>query len=212
MTTCVGGLLCEADRSVQLWLQSPALQQNALLQGLAGVFNWWGGPGVIWFGALLWLVSRAARRCDLARVGLRSIEALAVASAINGITKGLVGRQRPFVAPGEPWHFNMLHGWTDAHFQSLPSGHTTATFAFAVAACVVTRGWPRASRTLYGGVLLLSAFAVAFARAYTDQHWFSDVLAGVLIGGSTGWLLARWHVRRGETAFDRALAGRKTPA
>ena len=207
MTPCVGGFLCEADRAVQQWLQAPPLQASAALQGFAGVFNSWGGPGVIWFGALLWLTARAMRRRNLAVVGLRGVEALAVASAISGIIKGFAGRERPFVAPGEPWHFNVLHGWTDARYFSLPSGHTTATVAFAFASCVVTRGWPRAARVSYGGLLLLSACGVAFARAYTDQHWATDVLAGALLGGTTGWLLARWHLRRGDTAFDRALTG-----
>lgn len=210
VTPCPGGFLCDTDRALQHWLQSPAMQHDAVLQGLGGVFNWWGGAGVIWFGALLWLASRALGRRRLSLTGLRGVEAMAVASAISGITKGFAGRARPFLAPGEPWHFNFLHGWTDARYFSMPSGHTTATVAFVVAVCVVTRDLPRWSRMLFCGLLLASTLAVGFARVYTDQHWLTDVLTGALLGGSTGWLLARWHLRRGDTAFDRALAGRET--
>ncbi|MBI1809288.1 MAG: phosphatase PAP2 family protein [Gemmatimonadetes bacterium] len=211
MIAC-GGFVCDADRAVQHWLQGATLQQDEALQGLAGSLNWWGGPGVIWFGALLWLAARAFGRRRLSLAGLRGVEALAIASAISGLIKGFAGRERPFVEPGEPWHFNLLHGWIDARYFSLPSGHTTATFAFAVATLVVTRDWPWPSRTGYRAALLLSAVAVAFARMYTDQHWLSDVVVGALLGGATGWIVADWHARRGDTAFDRVLAGKELPS
>ena len=205
MTECL--LACGADRAVQAWLQSPALQQSARLQGLAGFFNWWGGDGVIALGVLLWLLPRLLRHRQLAVVGVRGLEGLAVASAVSAIVKGFAGRARPFVTPGEPWHFSLLHGWTDAHYFSMPSGHTTATFAFAVASTMAIRGWNRGGRALWGAEMICSAIAVAWARAYTDQHWFTDVLAGATIGIVTGWLIGRWHLRRGDTAFDRVLAG-----
>jgi membrane-associated phospholipid phosphatase len=53
----------------------------------------------------------------------------------------------------------------------------------------------------------LTVLLVAFARIYTNQHWFSDVIAGAVIGGASGFLLARWHERHPRTAFDRTLLG-----
>ena len=52
-----------------------------------------------------------------------------------------------------------------------------------------------------------STLLVAFARIYSNQHWFSDVLAGALLGAITGFVIAGWHERHPRTAFDRVMAG-----
>lgn len=197
----------DVDRAVASALQSPALQHNAALHAVGAVFNWWGGSGVIWFTAAIWLGARALKRGRAALLGLRAAEAIAVASALSGIVKGFAGRARPFITPGEPWHWNFLHGWTDARYFSMPSGHTTATIAFATAIAVASVRWARPARI----AMVLGAFSstllVAFARTYTNQHWFSDVLAGALLGAITGFMLTRWHERHPGTAFDRVMAG-----
>ncbi len=204
---CVSGALCELDRATQAALQSPVLQQSVALHEIARAFNWWGGPGVIWFAALLWLGGRALKRMRIAELGLRGAEGIALSSAISGITKGLAGRARPFVTPGEPWHFEFAHGWTDAHYFSMPSGHTTATFGFAVAVSLAATRLTPTSRALVTLVAFASAFGVAFARAYTDQHWLTDVMTGALLGAIAGWLLMRTHRRVGASAFDRVMFG-----
>lgn len=199
--------LYDADRALAAALQSPALQQNAMMHQVAMAFNWWGGPGVIWFAAILWLGGRAFRLSRVSMVGLRGAEGIAVASALSGIVKGLAGRVRPFVTPDEPWHWNFNHGWTDAHLASMPSGHTTATIAFAAAVTVASAHMRRMPRLAFVAAAFASVVLVGFARTYTNQHWFSDVLTGALIGGTTGFLLAEWHERHPGTAFDRALLG-----
>jgi len=197
----------DVDRAVASALQSPALQHNAGLHAIGSTFNWWGGSGVIWFTAVVWLGSRAIGRAQLSRLGLRAAEAIAVASALSGILKGFAGRARPFIAPDEPWHWNFLHGWTDARYFSMPSGHTTATMAFATAIAVASARWARSARAAMIFGAFASTLLVAFARMYTNQHWFSDVLAGAALGATTGFLIARWHERHPGTAFDRVLAG-----
>jgi len=199
--------LYDADRAIAAALQSPALQHNATLHAIGAAFNWWGGPGVIWLAAILWLGGRALRLGRLSLLGLRGAEAIAVASAINGIVKGLAGRARPFVTPGEPGHWNFSHGWTDAHYASMPSGHTLATIAFAAAIGVASVRWVPPARAAMIAGAFSAALLVAFARVYTNQHWFSDVLAGAVLGSTTGFLLTRWHERHPRTAFDRALLG-----
>jgi membrane-associated phospholipid phosphatase len=197
----------DADRAIASALQSGAFQQNQLLHAIAAAFNWWGGPGVIWLAALAWLGGVALKRPHVARIGLRGAEAIALSSAISGIVKGFAGRARPFVTPGEPWHWNFLHGWTDAHYFSMPSGHTTATMGFAAAIGVASvRSTPAARAAMIAGAFC-AAFLVAFARAYTNQHWFSDIVTGAILGSTTGFFLARWHERHPGTAFDRKLLG-----
>jgi len=197
----------DADRAVAAASQSATLQQNPTLHAIGRTFNWWGGPGVIWFTALLWLGGRAIKRGRVALLGLRAAEAIAVATSISGIVKGFAGRARPFVTPDAPWHWSFLHGWTDARYFSMPSGHTTATIAFATAISVASARWAPSARV----AMILGAFAstllVAFARIYTNQHWFSDVLTGALLGGITGFVIAGWHERHPRTAFDRVMAG-----
>ncbi len=197
----------DVDRAIASALQSLPFQQDHTLHSISVVFNWWGGPGVIWFAAALWLGGRALKHAPLAQLGLRGLEAIAVASAISGIVKGFAGRARPFVAPDEPGNWNFLHGWTDARYFSMPSGHTTATVAFAAAISVASVRWAPSQRIamIVGG--FAAAFLVAFARLYSNQHWFSDVITGVLLGLITGLLLTRWHVSHPRTAFDRALLG-----
>jgi membrane-associated phospholipid phosphatase len=197
----------DLDRAIASASQSSTLQQSSLLHAIGRTFNWWGGSGVIWFTAIIWLGGRALKRSRVALLGLRAAESIAVASSLSGIVKGFAGRERPFIAAGEPWHWNFLHGWTDARYFSMPSGHTTATIAFAAAISVASARWTPPARI----AMILGAFSatlfVAFARIYTNQHWFSDVLAGAVLGATTGFVIARWHERHPGTGFDRVLAG-----
>lgn len=198
------GAIYDIDRAVQTSLQAPTTQQNTVLQFVGRAFNWWGGPGVIWFAALCWLGGRFMKRTVLSEIGLRGLEAIAVASALSGIIKGFAGRSRSFLTPGEPWHWSVAHGWTDARYFSMPSGHTTATFAFAAAVTVVAVRVPR-----YRWPIVITAFSsaglVGFARVFTNQHWLSDVVVGMLLGVITGIVLVRWHNRHPQSAFDRTL-------
>jgi membrane-associated phospholipid phosphatase len=89
----------------------------------------------------------------------------------------------------------------------MPSGHTTATIAFATAISVASVRWTPPARTAMILGAFTSALLVAFARMYTNQHWLSDVLTGAALGAATGFLLTRWHERHPGTAFDRVLAG-----
>jgi membrane-associated phospholipid phosphatase len=198
----------EADRAVAAALQTAALQHNLALHAISAAFNWWGGPGVIWFAAILWLGGRALKLGRVSLFGLRGAEAIAVASAISAVLKGFVGRARPSVTPGEPWYWKIyFHGWTDAPYYSMPSGHTTATVAFAAAAGVVCARWALHERVAVIIATFSAALLVAFARMYANQHWLSDVVVGIALGSATGYLLTRWHERHPRTGFDRALLG-----
>jgi membrane-associated phospholipid phosphatase len=201
------GIFSRIDRATQHALQATSLQQDRVAHSTAVAFNWWGGPGVVWFAAVLWLGARALRRSRMAEFGLRASESIAVSSAISGIAKGLAGRARPFLTPGEPWHWDFAHGWIDARYFSMPSGHTTAAFAFAAATSVIATRLPLPARAGVSFVGFTGAVLVAFARMYLDQHWATDVLAGALLGSSIGFALVAWHARHPGSAFDRLLLG-----
>jgi membrane-associated phospholipid phosphatase len=195
------------DIAVQRAVRDSSVQASPAVRETVKVINWWGGPGVIWFGAALWLGGRALRRHAAAKAGLRGIEGLAIASAISGIIKGLAGRSRPFLAPGEPWHWDFNHGWSDARFFSMPSGHTTATVAFAVAVLLATWSWTPGKRFALALPVLISGAFVAASRMIANQHWATDVIVAIGLGTLTSIGLARLHARRQPSNYDRVMLG-----
>ena len=99
----------------------------------------------------------------------------------------IAGRERPYSEKG-PWKFTI---WNfDNEVQSFPSGHTTVAFALStVLAEHFGTVWSRIG--FYGFASL-----TAYARVLNNQHWFSDVIVGALIGISGGiHVLAREESR-----------------
>lgn len=87
--------------------------------------------------------------------------------------------------------------------ESLPSGH--ATMSLVVVGTIVVLAWPghRAATRLVLAVAAVAWIgAVGATRIYLGVHWFSDVLAGWLVGGA--WLAlcvalwSWWRARRPE--------------
>ena len=196
------------DATTQRMVRSSSMQASPSLQQLSRAFNWWGGDGVIYYTLLVLAAGRVLRRRGMAEFGVRGAEGIALASALSAILKGFAGRSRPFVSPGAPWHWSVLHGWSDAHYFSMPSGHTTATFGFTTAVCfTVLARQPALVRWSGTMVLFAAAFLVAFSRVYTDQHWASDVAIGALLGILSGSWLARFHTRTPDARIDRLLLG-----
>ena len=71
---------------------------------------------------------------------------------------------------------------------SFPSDHTTATAAIAVGLIVAG---PRLRHHWYGPVALALSVLMGLDRLYVGAHYPTDVLAGLALGGSIAFLLAR---------------------
>jgi undecaprenyl-diphosphatase len=95
----------------------------------------------------------------------------AIALAITGICVATLWAtiQRP-LPPGPV----CMTGDTSSVAASFPSGHAGAVTIYAMAA--------RKSSVLPFGVVALLAGTIAISRVYLGTHYFSDTVAGVLIG------------------------------
>jgi membrane-associated phospholipid phosphatase len=74
-----------------------------------------------------------------------------------------------------------LDGLVDTVGYSFPSGHAVAGAALAVALVLVAFP-PGPRRRKWELIAVGFAFLMAFSRVYLYAHWFSDVVAGVLLG------------------------------
>ncbi len=104
----------------------------------------------------------------------------------NVILKPIIARARPFSGLGTDYY----KWWLDAGSAresgySFPSGHTTATTAFAVAIFLTTnknRSWP----------ILFLPFVMASSRIYLMVHYFSDCMGAIAVGTTAAviaWLV-----------------------
>ena len=90
--------------------------------------------------------------------------------------KVIFGRVRPRDEPDDPFTFDPFSG-----HGSFPSGHTTITFAAAVALDrETTSGW-------VPWIVYPAATMVGWSRVQDLDHWASDVVAGAAIGGWVSW-------------------------
>ena len=132
----------------------------------------------------LWLAIAAGLAVTGGRAGRRSAVrgtlAIGVTSAlVNLEVKTLWSRRRPDRASAGVPEQRDVRMPTSTSF---PSGHTASGFAFASA---VGRDQP-----WLGLALRFLAAAVGYSRVHTGVHYPSDVVAGALIGASTGQAVA----------------------
>jgi membrane-associated phospholipid phosphatase len=122
-------------------------------------------------------------RPQLSDTGLAAVEAGAVAFVAATGLKYAVGRARP--DSGEsPSQFNPFE--TDEKWSSFPSRHTAVMWA-----AVTPYAKEYGMEWLYGLALVTNA-----ARTASREHWFSDTVAGSLLGYGLGHLA--WEARRGS--------------
>jgi membrane-associated phospholipid phosphatase len=137
-----------------------------------------------------------------------------LASVITQTGKALSGRARPRhfrdtlgIKPFEPnpRDFQFGRGWGKGEFQSLPSGHTSAAFAFA-SALVSEIHRHRPSWTWFTGPIFYGgATMVGISRMYNNAHWASDVAAGAAVGTFAGIKAVRYNHSYPNNRVNRLL-------
>jgi|GEM_PF-1544652 len=130
-----------------------------------------GGPALLYVGG--WLSGSA----EIRETGLQTLQAVFFAGTITSIIKEFSGRSRPYNQEGpatfKPFAF-------DERYRSFFSGHASITFA---ASTVLAHKIDHPAWKIFW---YSAAILTAGARVYNDRHWFSDVLAGALVGYAVG--------------------------
>jgi membrane-associated phospholipid phosphatase len=200
-TMIVGGAISHFDSRLSLGVQRIGGDDMRTPSSIGSVI---GGPVPLTLGAALWAVGRTTGDGFAARLGREVTRAVLVSGAITALTKGAVGRARPFAAPGDPDVFTPGRGVANGALASFPSGHTSAAFATAtVAARELHVIYPR-ERWLIDALLFGGAGLVGFSRVYDRQHWPSDVVAGAALGAITGYEVVA-HARGDRSRIGRRL-------
>ena len=164
-----------------------AARQNELAYGIAftpgmmmGTFFPVLVPGYLYF---------ISDNKSLNNTGAVAVQATAIAFLYNNILKAISGRAHPDAEDntGErsrdfKWGFGrrgVFYGW--------PSGHsmTNAAMAMSIASYNRDNLLVVAGCTLYMGYIATSMVLGAKGEA----HWFSDAVAGTLMGASIGWYI-----------------------
>lgn len=188
--------LMRYDREIGDWFRQPRFQHSGEWRGTMTGARLFGDPGAIVIGAGLWAGGALSHDQTTSIDGLRSLEAITVASAVTWAVKGIAGRARPYADSTNSHDWRLGRGFGgNGQYQSFPSGHTTAAFAFAAAMTARVAQRSTAEAQWMGPLLYGAAALTGASRIYDQKHWASDVLLGAAIGTVGGLVVVRSHGR-----------------
>ncbi|MBQ3519184.1 MAG: phosphatase PAP2 family protein [Clostridia bacterium] len=120
------------------------------------------------------------------RVGITVAFAIVLGTLFtNVILKNVCGRVRPYVSLSEDPLFMSWYNFAGAHVESdnsFPSGHTTCAFEMGVALFLSMK------KKKIAWIFPTLAAIVGFTRLYLCVHYFTDVVAGVIVGTFAAFL------------------------
>ena len=145
--------------------------------------NQWGGFFLVPISAVALLThGTLSDNHTTKKLGFEIAQAALYSETISFISKGCIGRSRPFTNRGsndyKPFTF------FDSPQNSFPAGHVDAAFALStVLAKNTDSGWLKVASYIPAGLTVVS-------RIYQDEHWASDVF----LGGAIGYFVGNWVV------------------
>jgi undecaprenyl-diphosphatase len=165
---------------------------------IARFVTWFGQGGVVLYPTGILIVIGVAVRFALPGLAgrlegpLRGLASIFVIVATAGLADDMLkiafGRARPYLwLAGDDSGFEFFR--YSAKFASFPSGHTTTSFAAALAFGTLL---PR-----YKGWFLLTALLIGVSRIVLDVHYLSDVIAGAVLGTIVALSVGNWLQKRG---------------
>jgi membrane-associated phospholipid phosphatase len=187
-------LLMPYDVQITAWKGLPPFRNSAHTRATLDATAFIGGPGSLMIDAVMFGAGRIANNKNFATDGEAAFEAAAVGGAVTFLLKRAIGRARPGLDSTRADDFGFGRGFFGgSDYQSFPSGHTTAAFAFATA-ITARLGQRNSSSVNWAAPVLFSvATLTGIQRVYSHAHWASDCLMGAAIGTVSGLAAARWH-------------------
>lgn len=150
---------------------------NPVLNPIMYFFTCLGNAGIFWILLALALLTVLPKKYR--KVGLTMAIALILSLIMcNGVMKNFYHRVRPFVTDPTLQETEIYGIFATIHDWSFPSGHTSASFAAAVAMFM----WYKKEGT---GTLIIAAL-VSISRLYLTVHYPTDVLASLILGSLYG--------------------------
>ncbi len=169
------------------WFES---LHTPILNYIMYVITCLGNAGLVWI--LLALAMLTILPVKYRKVGATVAVGLILSLIMcNLVMKNMFQRVRPFVAdPTFESLFDIFAGIDDWSF---PSGHTSASFATAVAVFM----WYKKE----GGFTLVLAVLISLSRLYLTVHYPTDVLASVVLGsiyGIAAYIIIKFIMKKSE--------------
>ncbi|OZG29885.1 hypothetical protein BH683_006895 [Williamsia sp. 1138] len=169
--------MATVDNSVLHWTvghRSPAA--TTVMSGVTNLF----GPAWVLTWTLLATVALILRDDTVMR-GLTVLSTVAVAGALGTVFKAACHRIRPpLVDQASDYEVG----------KSFPSGHVTGTAALVCAlALALTVASPAIWRTVAAVLALAISIFAAATRLYLGVHWFSDVVAAIVLAGAVALVM-----------------------
>src|SRR5215475_13253988 len=178
--------LAPLDKPISEEFAEPHWKDSRRIHHIAGDIAYLGSDGPFVISAVVAAAGTAVGPRALQRFAVHNMEAIALATVVNGVGKGIAGRALPGV---ETKHaFEVGRGFHDGNgpFVSFPSGHTAAAFAMAATISGELRHADTAHAALIGGIAFGAATAVGLARVVQRMHWLSDLPVAAVIGTWSG--------------------------
>jgi membrane-associated phospholipid phosphatase len=167
-------------------------------------------------GGTVYGIARLRHDDGTADVALHSTESVVFPALFIQVIRGALGRARPYVAGGaverrdsDPYHFELLHGFTSFDYRSFPSMHAMASVAVAAALSAEMRSRNTPHRAVISPLLYAGAAMPGLARLYLDEHWASDIALGAFLGAFAGQKVVQYSHAHPDNRIDRKLLGRR---
>ena len=188
------------DKPISSEFAEPERRGNASLRHTTRKIAFFGGSGPFLLSGIVYAATAESPLQGVARTALHNMEAIALASSITGLAKGIAGRALPDVDARHAFSFGRGFHKGNGPFVAFPSGHTAAAFAMAATlGPELGRAYPRFGRIAeplaFGG-----AAAVAVARVIQRVHWPSDLPMAMVIGTWSGQAVQAHVYKKGPIA------------
>lgn len=152
---------------------------NAVLNPIMYGFTMLGEAGILWI--ILALLGLTILPKKYRKAALTMAIALILSLIMcNGVMKNVFHRVRPFIQDPTLVETELFGIFSTIHDWSFPSGHTSASFAAALA-CFM---WYKKE----GITMIVIAAIISLSRLYLTVHFPTDVLASLILGSLYGVL------------------------